>query len=109
MHSCSLYVVIYHITIIVVNSFITSSVKKGIPVSISDLLSVLSFGLACFSAGYAFGKDENAPSAKMNWAGAIRFLRYVVLGMLQHHLACNQERSRYRRIFFFFMVTHKGL
>ncbi len=26
--------------------------------SISDLLSVLSFGLACFSAGYAFGKDE---------------------------------------------------
>ncbi len=50
--------------------------------SISDLLSVLSFGLACFSAGYAFGKDKIAPSTKMNWAGAIRFLRYVVLGML---------------------------
>ena len=59
--------------------------------SIADLLSVLSFSLACFSAGYAFGKDKNAPSTKMNWAGAIRFLRYVVLGMLQHHLACNQE------------------
>ena len=50
--------------------------------SISDLLSVLSFGLACFSTGYASGKDKIAPSTKMNWAGAIRFLRYVVLGML---------------------------
>ena len=28
------------------------------PMSIADLLSVLSFGLACFSIGYAFGKDE---------------------------------------------------
>ena len=27
--------------------------------SIADLLSVLSFGLACFSIGYAFGKDNN--------------------------------------------------
>ena len=71
MHSCSFLVVIYHITIIVVNSFITSSIKEGIPVSISDLLNVLSFSLACFSAGYAFGKDKNAPSTKMNWAGAI--------------------------------------
>ena len=71
MHSCSLRVVIYHITIIAVNSFSTSSVKKGIPVSISDLLSVLSFGLACFSAGYAFDKNKIAPSTKMNWAGAI--------------------------------------
>ena len=26
--------------------------------SIADLLSVLSFGLACFSIGYAFGKDK---------------------------------------------------
>ena len=59
MHSCSLRVVIYHITIIVVNSFITSSIKDGIPISISDLLSVLSFGLACFSIGYAFGKDKS--------------------------------------------------
>ena len=52
MHSCSLLVVIYHITIIVVNSFITSSAKDRIPVSISDLLSVLSFYLVCFSAPY---------------------------------------------------------
>ena len=36
-----------------------SSTKEGMPMSISDLLSVLSFGLACFSAGYAFGKDKN--------------------------------------------------
>ena len=27
--------------------------------SIADLLSVLSFGLACFSIGYAFGKDKS--------------------------------------------------
>ncbi len=27
--------------------------------SIADLLSVLSFGLACFSTGYAFGKDKS--------------------------------------------------
>lgn len=26
--------------------------------SISDLITVLSFGLACFTAGYAFGKDK---------------------------------------------------
>ena len=26
--------------------------------SIADLLSVLSFGLACFSAGYTFGKEK---------------------------------------------------
>lgn len=27
--------------------------------SIADLLSILSFGLACFSTGYAFGKEKN--------------------------------------------------
>ena len=27
--------------------------------SISDLITVLSFGLACFTAGYTFGKDNN--------------------------------------------------
>lgn len=27
--------------------------------SIADLLSVLSFGRACFSAGYTFGKGKN--------------------------------------------------
>ena len=26
--------------------------------SISDLITVLSFGLACFTAGYMFGKDN---------------------------------------------------
>ena len=27
--------------------------------NISDLLNILSFGLTCFSIGYAFGKDIN--------------------------------------------------
>ncbi len=27
--------------------------------SIMDLITVLSFGLTCFAAGYSFGKDHN--------------------------------------------------
>ena len=82
MHSCSLRVIIYHITIIVVNSFITSKRKKQNSSEYFRFAECSEFCLACFSAGYAFGKDKIAPSTKMNWAGAIRFLRYVVLGML---------------------------
>ena len=29
--------------------------------SIVDFITVVSFGLTCFSIGYAFGKDNNKP------------------------------------------------
>ena len=34
--------------------------KGGMPMSIIDLLAVLSFGLTCFSAGYNLGKDHKS-------------------------------------------------
>ena len=33
--------------------------------SVIDLLAVLSFGLACFCAGYTFGKDQK--TQKISW------------------------------------------
>ena len=33
--------------------------KGGIAMSIMDLIAVLSFGLTCFGAGYALGKDHS--------------------------------------------------
>ena len=31
----------------------------AVPMSVIDLMNVLAFGLACFSIGYAIGKDSN--------------------------------------------------
>ena len=38
--------------------------KEGVPMSIVDLIAVLSFGLACFAIGFAIGRDDNNNSQK---------------------------------------------
>ena len=58
--------------------------------SIVDFIAVVSFGLTCFSIGYAFGKDINKtqkqpPTVQQNYA-AIFVITKIGLTVYQQHL-----------------------